>query len=1066
MTAHYLSVGIADIISAVMKCADFTLPGDGRVIDKNGDCPYHLVVKSKRDDSVKLKVCVALSQLDPPLDPTVSDACINGRQAKEYTGGSNEVYNCLVTAELRFVLAHISSELALNGILSELKKARDIWECVGILENVGMLAVAVEILEKVGMREEALKQVLKYKNNGTKLADIGVECLAHKYAALYSTQKNLAMLETILAYIPDHSAKARYWRRCGHYEKAIEIYIEKKMFEHAFRLMSCLGWYDRGLELARKENDKKWIVNFAVEGAKASLHDHQALDTGALECLEDLLRDRDVSGHNKLVPIIHLLVGRGGGKAEHVFKAAQMFGEQGNIIGEIESCMQLLRLLKDNDAADYDNCRRRILRACFTAQQHAYVLLQSVRLDSFAPPVQRAFQLALVFYGVRLSGTEYQIHPKQSVWIDGSLKLHQVSKGSEDDKGMVRLNVVEAKQHFIEQLGRLSNYFSGDNEIKRKLQADLCSVYRTKLYRPISSGLLLKGEGALKPDHLRRYVSVHINWLEYCYILQQSTDGPIRQLLTLFSPNVSPHLPPGLLHLKLVQSSTLVCESIFKWLLRTLGVMATSEGSKADVWLMLWKASCIVGKGGEELRTLVKDLAHKVDDNDVVPVPYLFLDRYIHQFDFWLQSCDLICNHGEIIASAESVIKYFLPHIAVTAKRGSQVMVMNVVEILSIHSIALLGVIMRSQHRLSGKAPVFVVPRLYECVIETFDELNTYGRGGYRLLEACVHQADICPEGDLKRLSSNALQLLRHSLDLLLGVLRFSLCDPKLLSSGFSCHCLILSLTIVANLVPLPRHDPTLLHRFVEIIRVSNVVGCPHYITDAYNIMSVSDWSRSAFKLIQTLTNKYNLARPGLVQMMVCGETIEFCPVVFSNPDPRGPQPINGTPRFVTRVLKPHERPKSTQHGDSDNSEASQSSEVLSDDHQQTGGDTLVTHMEYCCACNLHLERSQMEEHITTAAHQQKVQLLQEYNTMERECLQLQQRLHTALQHLQDDDNRGNQCAKQIHDMEEELERNSSIFDDIRWRSSWEVGVKELKQMKERVGMLCQPDPREMTAEE
>ena len=41
------------------------------------------------------------------------------------------------------------------------------------------------------------------------------------------------------------------------------------------------------------------------------------------------------------------------------------------------------------------------------------------------------------------------------------------------------------------------------------------------------------------------------------------------------------------------------------------------------------------------------------------------------------------------------------------------------------------------------------------------------------------------------------------------------------------------------------------------------------------------------------------------------------------------------------------------------------------DDSQSVvgGGDPLMVTMEYCCACNLHLERSQMEEHITTAAH-------------------------------------------------------------------------------------------------
>ena len=1050
--------GSTEIISIVVKSADFKLPQDGRVIDDNGDCPYHLVVKSNSDDDIKLKVGIALSELHPPLDPTVKDTAgknSKGRQAKEYVQETSEMFKYLITAELRFALVHISSESALSGVLPELKKARDIWECVGIMENAGLLAEVVEILEMVGMREEAIKQALKYEKNGTNMANLSAECLAHKYARLYSTQKDVASLETYLGYIPDHIAKAKYWKRCGQYEKAIEVYVENKELERALGLMSYLGWYDRGLELARKEGNKKWIVSFAVEKAKASLHDHGVLDTSILECLHGLLRDTELRCHNKLLPIINLLVGCGDGKAEHIIKAAKMFEEQGNIIGELECCIQLLHILK-GDAILNDNCRRKMLRSCFIAQQHANILAKVAREDALALPVQRAFQLALVFYGVHPSGSAYRLHLKQSIWIGGDLTLRQMSDGSIADDGMVRLDITKTKQHFIGQLGNLSSLLLGDNNVKSKLQADLCREYNVKVYKGSTGSLLLKPDALLMPDHLRRFVSVHINWLEYCSTAELSTDGPLCQLLNLFSPNVSPHLPSGLLHLKLMRSSPLVCKCIFNWLLRTLDSMATEEEYRADVWLMLWKASCIVGKGGGELRTLVKGLSEKVDDNDVVPVPYLLLDSsYIHQFEFWLEACDLVCNKGEVISAAECVIKYFLSHVAITSKRGSQIMVMNVVEILSIYCTALLCVIMRSQHKMGRRAPTFAMPSLYIHVIQIFDDLNTHGRGGYRLLEACVHQAEMWPEDSFKRLSSKACILLKQSLDLLLCVLKFASHDAQLLSAGVSCHCLILSLTIVANLVPLSRHDPTsLLHRFVGILKESNIPGCPHYITEAYNIMSLSDWGSNVLKFIYTLANRYNLARPGLAQMTICGDRIKLGPVEFRN---SVLQEVYAASDYDVYSLKPLDGFEELQqaYGDTHKPELGQSPAVLCEDYQEVG-DSSVTSVQYCCPCSLHLECSQMQQHIGTMEHQEKAQLLQTYHIVESECLQLQQRLLTAVEKLQSGDDCGNHFAKLIHEMEEEMEQNSFIFDSIRWQSSWESGIQELKQMKERMDMLCQ----------
>ena len=1050
VTLHYFFTGSTSIISAAAKCSDFELPQDGRVIDDNGDCPYHLVVKSNSDDDIKLKVGIALSELHPPLDPTVKDTAgknKTSKQAKQYVGESSEMFKCLIAAELKFALVHVLSESALSGILPELKKARDIWECVGIMENASLFKETIQALEMVGMREIAIKQALKYEKNDTNMANLSAECLAHKYARLYSTQKDVALLETYLGYIPDHIAKAKYWKRCGQYEKAIEVYVENKELESAFRLMSYLGWYDRGLELARKEGNKKWIVSFAVEGAKASLHDHGVLDTSILECLHGLLRDTELRCHNKLLPIINLLVGCGDGKAELIIKAAKMFEEQGNIIGELECCIQLLHLLKDN-TSNSNSCNVEILRACSIAQQHAKMLTQLVALDNAkAVSLQHIFWQALIFYGFQPSGDGYYLHPKQSVWaVD--LKQYKV-EDSVDVDGVVRLNVTKTKQFLVDQLDRLSKeiLILKEDAVKRKLQSDLCDICNTQFSKLLKDCLMLNNSTLIElhTDELKQFVSVHVNWLEYCSTAQLSADGPLCQLLNLFSPNVSPHLPSGLLHLKLMRLSPLVCNCIFNWLLRTLDSMATEEEYRADVWLMLWKASCIVGKGGGELRTLVKGLSEKVDDNDVVPVPYLLLDSsYIHQFDFWLEACDLICNKGEVITAAEYVIKYFLSHIAITSKRGSQIMVMNVVEILSIYCTALLCVIMRSQHKMGRRAPMFAMPSRYIHIIQMFDDLNTHGRGGYRLLEACVHQTDMWPED-----STKASLLLKHSLDLLLSVLKFS---PKLPSSEPFFQCITLSLTILGNLAKHSLSDCAQLHEFIKVISEQHLQRYSHHITEIQSVLSAPDWSSNVFGLISSLETFSNPNVVTGITQIISDQCIKF----VSYPHPTcnsahladSDMHISGPLDQLTDNVPPdHVLEPGLPFAFSE----------TQDQHEGIINDGVwMVDTGHCHACSLHLGHSQMQQHIGTMEHQEKAQLFQTYHTMESECLQLQQRLLTAAEKFQSGVDRGKDFAKLIHEMEEEIEQNSSIFYSIRWQSSWESGIQELKQMKERMDMLCQ----------
>ena len=869
------------------------------------------------------------------------------------------------------------------------------------------------------MRIEALQHSSLYEKNGHTLsADMNTNTLAHKYARLYAKQKDQVKLEAVIEYIPDPARRVRYWKDCGRYEKALDIYIEEKLYDSAYRLISGQGWYDKGLECAEKCGKTDWRVNFTIQKAQFKLYTvPNALDDSMVSSLRELLHVK--SQRFQAIAAIQLLLGQGTGNSSCISQAIEVFRVLNHKVGELEAYGQLFHILKHEFVKKQKDAFV-VLSMCQTAQEYAHILSQPAGKNLL---VERVLQQSLDFHGLKVAGDIYCIPPNQNIWIQG-LKQCQVKDEPCDLDGMMRLDVSKTRKMLASHLVALSEQFYKDTGIETFLHKNLTQVLSAQFCTHLSAGLLKSPSVIFDSDGLSNYISAHIHWIEYCRLTSysaepRSTEGPIRQLLTLYQPTNSIYLPLGKYHLKSIRSSAPACIAINTWIKTVLDKITIEEVGSTDAWLVLWRACCIVGKDGGrgdtvDLMSRVKMLTNEVSQIAKrtpyyrAPPSFIFWKRenqHHHHFFFWLRSCDLIRKDKDITSAAQCIVKHFLPHIAHTAKRGSRISVMNVVELLSIHTTALLAVIACTlQRRKLAMTFKVRVPHMYQHVVKVFDNLNTQSSGDRWLLKACIfHVEEAWRNRRVIKVSSRALELLCDALELLLGfhealpVLKFALTDPDLLLSGASCHCLILALTIVANLAVVCRSNArTYLHykamsieercsngvkALSEILSAVNIDGCPGYIKEACNIMCSPEWSIEVFGLIQYLIQQCypdwgvaEMYRPSFQDIVFnpikCRSKLLSTSVQPDHPElsssideSSGYETISSQQEEFTEEFSEQPEEEVAWEEETENDELKIAEESMNEEQpQHTLEDMYVINNKYCTLCDVELDSQQVDE--------------------------------------------------------------------------------------------------------
>lgn len=252
-----------------------------------------------------------------------------------------------------------------------------------------------------------------------------------------------------------------------------------------------------------------------------------------------------------------------------------------------------------------------------------------------------------------------------------------------------------------------------------------------------------------------------------------------------------------------------------------------------DDWLEAWGILSILGK--DPLDHLLGQLDKRTEHANTLPhaeVPHAYVhdrsksqsDTLMHIISMWVKSCMLIQSDKRIISSSKLVLRYFLEVIARRISIRSTLSITNLVNILTIHTTALLSLTALCnclQQKLSGEHVHVLIPNSYERVLNVFDCIGKQvNQDCIKVLDACMGSEKVLKADQktsqyaVQHIKDEITKLLWRILNLLLGKysshfhpLKEALKSDDCIRRGEARHCLLLTLVVFGNLTEIDKQS-------------------------------------------------------------------------------------------------------------------------------------------------------------------------------------------------------------------------------------------------------------------
>ena len=732
-----------------------------------------------------------------------------------------------------------------DNSVAAFKQAEDFKNCIRIREKQKKYKDAIEVYTEGKMRIEALDLAKRYVEDKV-VTDPGMktilDTLVHEYASLYAEQKNKSKLDEVLNYIiiPAPERVAIYWKVCGEYRKALDIYIaEKMLLNNALQLMYQQKWYDEGLKLAKEQNVDQWFLNFAIQKARLVLEPNACTHVNT-DLIAELQRICDLKSLSKWHPISYLLLSLLRG--DDIYSVVQA---QQNGIGKLEAYGALFRLRKNEFHDHCKNSIKVVIDACYDACKYARHL-SKVHHDN--AEYERALHDVMQFYGIIQDRGNYAFPPAcyMYMWTKNRSKI----KLSSDLNGMVQLDDTQFNNAIVQHLKSLPVQYLQDTEMEQHLKN--MTELHDKNIRSVS----------VRRDTLKQYLDFHINWLHYCHFMGKLPQKEsVEQLL-----NTSHAY--GSFQIKTVRHNKGACKHIHAWLLSELSTLSSSECQTALLF-SLWKAGRIVGTEMEiERLKQVEEIAVKLQQtkkiNNVlcsIPVPDSNPIQ-VHYFSIWMTQASNLIYNETIEEASISIIDTFLTHVIKVEINTETDMVdtrlvMSILEIMTIYATRLLCKI------ATACARAVIVPSYYQYAIDVLESEQSHS--------SPVASSDACVDAKkLMQLLSKCMKVLIHE-----GFREFVLRQSD---TPTSCHYLILTLTILGNM-----EEPQFIQELRDILTKFNIEGCPDFVAHALRVLSNCNWAENIFALTTCILNQFYPYMRGLSRIIFNELKVEFATYDHSN---------------------------------------------------------------------------------------------------------------------------------------------------------------------------------------
>ena len=722
-------------------------------------------------------------------------------------------------------------EQALRGF----SKSKDWDGCAKLKERIGDYNGVIQLLLKRNEHIKALEKAASYEAQGKVLRkDSSVAVLAYTLARQYL--KDLKRLQKVLAYMPDGTQRIWFLKEAGLVNEACELHIEQGQYDEAYRILRAHAKYQRGIELANLNKDQKMKAKLVLEKAVSELVHHGNVGESNLLELQVLYNSKDTEVKAKAA----LLLGKSKHDAAYCKVALSAFKSERNVVGEVEAFNALVGL----QDRPFPQMIFMALDACRAAKQ----ITASVD-NRRSPTATQHHTLEQIedFYSLQKQENLYYIPPDQDVWV----KLCSDSSIETDPDGMLCLSVSATLLKIRNHVDWcVTKWLREDIKANQVLTAKLDSFpFHQQMIQ--YSGHLKESFLTYPAGRLKEYLHWCIHALEVARFASVKPDVEAI-LVHFFSPQATVHLRVSKLHI-----STIRYSSASQCLDKVAAEMIGKSKFNFNELLSVWRIHCILGRGSSKLQSICEEQGRQVNilagksgrskkvaklsseqtkrpereltkaeqshmskSQKEYKAPFHFIysqDGYVHIFSLWLKSCTLIREGGKVTTSSKIVLHYCLQKVADRRSLHPTLSVINLVEILCIHSTGLLFILSQCCFQLKQYSTI-LVPYTYEHISQVFDDFNCNRESDKWLLQACFGEVQKSAKANrLPDLRKDVLDLLWQILDILVGkynerfnVLNFSAMRTECLQSGEAVHCLTLVLTLFGNLAFTGCSDDTL----------------------------------------------------------------------------------------------------------------------------------------------------------------------------------------------------------------------------------------------------------------
>ena len=692
-------------------------------------------------------------------------------------------------------------------------------------EQEGKYNDAVSLLVDNGKRDDALECAERYESEGHVLrSDLQTSTLAIKFAKEICgqtlTQKSRNRLAKLVRYMDNPTDRVNYLKIAKKYRDAFNILRNDKKFDEAYRLCAAQGWADDGLKLAEEKKNAKWVLQFTFQIATTGLVTEDKVNSSIIKRLHSLKDSNDEQVKAKA----YLLLG----KSNHDFfccrTAFNIYLPTLNAAGCVEAFNLMIKYrVKGIGSKSTEIFVRQILDACSRATHISQTLECVLNHKPLSAAQEHALRQLEEFYGLERhfsiadqNMVSYFLTPNQHIWIN-VCSGYSTFETDVDSDGMIQIDRTKALRIISGHVQEFLTRWQENDELQ------VCQLFRSHLssFRFLKE---LEDKGCVTKSCKMLYQGKKLyEFLKLCCSgleLSKFANGEIKQayvvqlLVNFFRPAAALYLGVTRGQMEEItrsSSATLLAQ-------HSLKIVEKSDNDfHVDNWLDAWSILSILGKNHLDslLRQLDKCAAHaKTLPLNKMPDAYIQRSRE-HVFSMWIRACFLIQNDKRIIASSKVVLHYFLENVIRQRSTRSTISVTNLINILTIHTTALLTLTALCNF-IQRKPSNVLIPNSYERVLNVFDNVGRQAnRDSSKVFDACMGDEKVVKAYEKMKSNQYAVQhiqkeitdLLWQILDLLLGrrahyfhPLRYAMKSEDCIKRGETRHCLLLVLVLFGNL--------------------------------------------------------------------------------------------------------------------------------------------------------------------------------------------------------------------------------------------------------------------------